>query len=76
MVYELNVIIEIITMDINKDSAGVIYDIIKFIISVGSKFLLNNLSASLMGWRIPNIPTLLGPFRIWIYPKIFRSRIV
>lgn len=76
MVYILNVIIEIITIDINNDSAGVIYDIMKFIISVGSKFLLNSFKASLIGWRIPNIPTLLGPFRIWMYPKIFRSRMV
>lgn len=29
--------------------------------------------ASLKGWKIPNNPTLFGPFRNWIYPKILRS---
>lgn len=64
MVYPLNVIIEIIRIAVNNDRAGVIYDIMKFIISLGSKFLLNSLRASLIGWRIPIKPTLLGPFRI------------
>ena len=27
----------------------------------------------LKGWNIPNDIILLGPFRSWIYPKIFRS---
>jgi len=35
--------------------------------------LENNLIASLKGWTIPIIITLLGPFRNWEYPKIFRS---
>ena len=34
---------------------------------------INNLIASQKGWGIPIIPTLLGPLRIWIYPKTFRS---
>lgn len=44
--------------------------------SEDNKFLLNNLIASLKGCKIPINPTLLGPFRIWIYLRIFRSRIV
>lgn len=59
-----------------KDKAGVEYDNEKFINSEDKRFLLNNLIASLNGWRIPIKPTLLGPFRIWIYPNTFRSRIV
>lgn len=35
--------------------------------------LVNNLAASAKGWGIPMSLTLLGPFRSWIYPKIFRS---
>jgi len=27
----------------------------------------------LLGYKILTNPTLLGPFRFWIYPKIFRS---
>lgn len=38
--------------------------------------LRNSFIASARGWGIPAIPTLLGPFRNWIYPKIFRSRSV
>lgn len=34
---------------------------------------VNSLIASLKGWGIPATPTLLGPFRNWLYPKIFRS---
>lgn len=59
-----------------KDKAGVENDNEKFINSEGKRFLLNNLIASLKGWRIPKKPTLLGPFRIWIYLRIFRSKIV
>jgi len=33
----------------------------------------NNLIASLNGCISPINLTLLGPFRIWLYPKIFRS---
>ncbi len=33
----------------------------------------NSLIASLKGWGIPPNPTLLGPFRNWEYPRIFRS---
>lgn len=56
--------------------AGVIYDNIKFMDSEGKRFLLKSFRASLNGCKIPINPTLLGPFRIWIYPKIFRSKIV
>jgi len=35
--------------------------------------LENSLIASLKGCRIPPAPTLFGPFRSWLYPKIFRS---
>lgn len=35
--------------------------------------LVNNLIASLKDCKIPDNPTLLGPFRNWIYPKTFRS---
>lgn len=41
-------------------------DNVKFIDSKDRRFLLNNLIASLKGCKIPIIPTLLGPFRIWI----------
>ena len=34
---------------------------------------VNSLIASANGWRIPIIPTLLGPFRIWMYANTFRS---
>lgn len=47
-----------------------------FIFSEEIKFLLKSFKASLKGCKIPIIPTLLGPFRIWIYPKNFRSKIV
>lgn len=61
---------------IRRDKAGVKYDKMKFIDSEGNKFLLKSFRASLKGCKIPINPTLLGPFRIWIYPKIFRSKIV
>ena len=35
--------------------------------------LEKSLIASLNGWAIPIILTLFGPFRNWLYPKIFRS---
>jgi hypothetical protein len=35
--------------------------------------LVNSFTASAMGWGIPLRLTLLGPFRSWMYPKIFRS---
>lgn len=35
--------------------------------------LENSLRASEMGWGRPWILTLLGPFRVCEYPKIFRS---
>lgn len=72
----LNRIIGTINILIKNDVAGVIYEIIKFVFSEVSKFLLNNFKASLNGCKIPIIPTLLGPLRIWIYPRIFRSKIV
>lgn len=75
-VKELNNIIGIIIIIINSDIEGVIYDNTKFIDSNEIRFLLNNLIPSLKGCIIPIIPTLLGPFRIWIYLKIFRSKIV
>ena len=30
--------------------------------------------ASARGWGSPVIDTLLGPFRSWMYPRIFRSK--
>ena len=36
--------------------------------------LEKSLIASAIGWGRPIIVTLLGPFRSWLYPKIFRSR--
>lgn len=36
--------------------------------------LVYNFTASDKGCKIPMIPTLLGPKRICIYPKIFRSK--
>lgn len=38
--------------------------------------LVYNLIASEKGWRIPLTPTLLGPNRICINPKILRSKSV
>ena len=38
--------------------------------------LVNNLIASLNGCIRPINLTLLGPLRIWLYPKIFRSNSV
>jgi NADH-ubiquinone oxidoreductase chain 1 len=35
--------------------------------------LVNNLIPSLKGWSNPYIPTILGPFLIWVYPNIFLS---
>lgn len=35
--------------------------------------LINSFIASANGWRMPYGPTMLGPFRSCIYPKIFRS---
>lgn len=35
-----------------------------------------NLTASAMGCKSPRIPTLFGPIRICMYPKIFRSKSV
>jgi len=32
-----------------------------------------SLIASLNGWANPTTLTLLGPFRIWLYPRILRS---
>lgn len=34
---------------------------------------INSFMASANGWRIPYGPTMFGPFRSCIYPKIFRS---
>lgn len=31
-------------------------------------------AASAIGWGAPNRETLLGPFRVWEYPRYFRSR--
>jgi hypothetical protein len=33
----------------------------------------NSLIASANGWGNPIKPTLLGPFRMWKYPRAFRS---
>ena len=52
------------------------------IIMKGERFILkgwvcsfeNSLIASAIGWGIPIILTLFGPFRNWIYPRIFRSK--
>lgn len=35
--------------------------------------LINNLIPSAIGWSRPNGPTILGPLRCCIYPRIFRS---
>lgn len=35
--------------------------------------LMNSFIASANGWRIPYGPTMFGPFRSCMYPKIFRS---
>lgn len=74
--FELNEIKGIMHSEINRDRDGVMYDKLKFINSKERRFLLNNLIASLKGCKIPIIPTLLGPFRIWMYLKIFRSKSV
>ena len=35
---------------------------------------VNSFKASAIGWGNPIILTLLGPLRVWEYPKIFRSK--
>ena len=35
--------------------------------------LVNSFSASAKGWGRPAIPTLLGPLRVWKYPRALRS---
>lgn len=37
------------------------------------KFFINNFTASAMGWSKPIKDGLLGPIRLWEYPKILRS---
>jgi len=60
----------------DNDKRGDIEKIKMLEFSISTKFLLKSLIASLKGCNIPIYPTLLGPLRIWIYPKIFRSMIV
>jgi len=66
----------IIIIEIRRDKGGERCENIWFIISFEIKVLLKSLIASAIGCRIPIIPTLFGPFRIWIYLKVFRSIIV
>lgn len=47
---------------------GVILAMVGFACSFTRSF-----KASANGWGIPIIPTLLGPFRIWKYPRALRS---
>jgi len=49
---------------------------ILFLINGLIVILENNFIASENGWKIPINPTLDGPIRNWITPKIFRSKIV
>lgn len=72
----LKEIIGIIKILIISEIAGVINDKNIFMFSDKIRFLLKSFSASLKGCKIPINPTLFGPFRIWIYPRIFRSKIV
>lgn len=59
--------------DIENPNIGANQNKIWFLI-IGEIFsFINNLTASEKGWRIPRTPTLLGPLRIWEYPRIFRS---
>lgn len=51
-------------------------NLVSLILDKKFKFLENNLIASENGWRIPQVPTFLGPKRKWKLPKIFRSIIV
>lgn len=64
--YKLKVNRTIINIAENKERAGVKYLKIWFIISDEIRVLLKSFKASLIGWRIPINPTLLGPFRNWI----------
>lgn len=74
--YLLNKIIGIIKIIMSIERKGDKYDNEIFIDSNITKLLLKSLIASLKGCKVPNIPTLFGPFRIWIYLNIFRSKIV
>ena len=47
---------------------GALFDIIGYLIS-----FKNNFTASANGTISPIGPGLLGPFRIWMYPRTFRS---
>lgn len=43
------------------------------LVGIGCSFIIS-LAASARGWGIPISLTLFGPFRVWKYPNIFRSR--
>lgn len=68
--------IEIIIRARNKEIGGEITANDIFIESEVVRCLLKSLMASLNGWSRPMKPTLFGPFRVWIYLRILRSRIV
>jgi hypothetical protein len=55
---------------------GIITRSEKFLRYRKKKFFRKSFRPSIKGWRIPRILVLLGLFRIWLYPKIFRSRMV
>ena len=47
---------------------------LKTLEKIGKKnSLVNNLTPSKKGWKIPKKKTLFGPIRFWESPKIFRS---
>ena len=47
---------------------------IKELVLLGFIFsLIISFIASAIGWNNPNSPTMFGPFRICVLPKIFRS---
>lgn len=58
---------------ITIDKIGLILNMLRFDVVGRVNSLENSLIASLKGWNSPIIPTLLGPFRSWEYPKILRS---
>jgi hypothetical protein len=66
----------IIIMNKTKIIIGEIFHIILLIFLITIIFFENNFNTSENGWKIPKIPTLFGPRRIWKIPKILRSIIV
>lgn len=58
----------------NSLRAGAIMNVDMFAIEGRDCSFRNSFRASAIGWGSPMIDTLFGPLRVWIYPRILRSR--